>query len=224
MKSLFSLFYYVFVVPVPVCTSPSSLLGSILMAVNLPPLTMCSGDSLLLHNLILDTGIIRQLVDKVWKNKDLNTWVQFCPHRGEKSGIQYLNATVNHFLSPVFIPTFRYGFLAVFAATDGGITRVFPNKYVCWPLWAGFFSPLCVFWFILLLLLLNLRAAESWEEDPEPFNASYYRRSLDNKGYIFRAPYRTGESRARSSGFQVSRGDSLFLTLPPPPFPICFSS
>uniref|UniRef100_A0A3Q3DQE9 Calcium channel, voltage-dependent, alpha 2/delta subunit 2a n=1 Tax=Hippocampus comes TaxID=109280 RepID=A0A3Q3DQE9_HIPCM len=85
-------------------------------------------DNLLLHNLILDTGIIRQLVDKVWKNKDLNT----------------------------------YGFLAVFAATDGGITRVFPNK-----------------------------AAESWEEDPEPFNASYYRRSLDNRGYIFRAPYRT---------------------------------
>lgn len=86
-------------------------------------------DNLLLHNLILDTGIIRQLVEKVWKNKDLNT----------------------------------YGFLAVFAATDGGITRVFPNK-----------------------------AAETWEEDPEPFNASYYRRSLDNKGYIFRAPYRTG--------------------------------
>uniref|UniRef100_A0A3Q2PUK1 Calcium channel, voltage-dependent, alpha 2/delta subunit 2a n=1 Tax=Fundulus heteroclitus TaxID=8078 RepID=A0A3Q2PUK1_FUNHE len=85
-------------------------------------------ESLLLHNLILDTGIIRQLVDKVWKNKDLNT----------------------------------YGFLAVFAATDGGITRVFPNK-----------------------------AAETWEEDPEPFNASYYRRSLDNKGYIFTAPYRS---------------------------------
>ncbi|XP_053724518.1 voltage-dependent calcium channel subunit alpha-2/delta-2a isoform X2 [Synchiropus splendidus] len=87
-------------------------------------------DNLLLHNLILDTGIIRQLVDKVWKNKDLHT----------------------------------YGFLAVFAATDGGITRVFPNK-----------------------------AAETWEEDPEPFNASYYRRSLDNKGYIFRAPYRTAK-------------------------------
>ncbi|XP_038552937.1 voltage-dependent calcium channel subunit alpha-2/delta-2a isoform X2 [Micropterus salmoides] len=85
-------------------------------------------DNLLLHNLILDTGIIRQLVEKVWKNKDLNT----------------------------------YGFLAVFAATDGGVTRVFPNK-----------------------------ASETWEEDPEPFNASYYRRSLDNKGYIFRAPYRT---------------------------------
>uniref|UniRef100_A0AAY4AWC2 VWFA domain-containing protein n=1 Tax=Denticeps clupeoides TaxID=299321 RepID=A0AAY4AWC2_9TELE len=85
-------------------------------------------DNFLLHNLILDAGIIRQLVDKVWKTKDLNT----------------------------------YGFLAVFAATDGGITRVFPNK-----------------------------AAETWEEDPEPFNASFYRRSLDNKGYIFRAPYRT---------------------------------
>ncbi|KAI1892911.1 hypothetical protein AGOR_G00138390 [Albula goreensis] len=85
-------------------------------------------DSFLLHNLILDTGIIRQLVEKVWKTKDLNT----------------------------------YGFLALFAATDGGLTRVFPNK-----------------------------AADDWEEDPEPFNASYYRRSLDNKGYIFRAPYRT---------------------------------
>ncbi|KAI2663892.1 Voltage-dependent calcium channel subunit alpha-2/delta-2 [Labeo rohita] len=85
-------------------------------------------DNFLLHNLILDTGIIKELVDKVWKNKDLNT----------------------------------YGFMAVFAATDGGVTRVFPNK-----------------------------ASETWEEDPEPFNASYYRRSLDNKGYIFRAPYRT---------------------------------
>ncbi|XP_073708703.1 voltage-dependent calcium channel subunit alpha-2/delta-2-like [Garra rufa] len=85
-------------------------------------------DNFLLHNLILDTGIIKELVDKVWKNKDLNT----------------------------------YGFMAVFAATDGGVTRVFPNK-----------------------------ASETWEEDAEPFNASYYRRSLDNKGYIFRAPYRT---------------------------------
>nr|XP_015203555.1 PREDICTED: voltage-dependent calcium channel subunit alpha-2/delta-2 [Lepisosteus oculatus] len=84
-------------------------------------------DNFLLHNLILDTGIIRQLVNKVWKNWDLNT----------------------------------YGFLALFAATDGGITRVFPN-----------------------------RAAETWDEDLEPFNASYYRRSLDNKGYIFKAPYR----------------------------------
>uniref|UniRef100_A0A8C3P102 Calcium voltage-gated channel auxiliary subunit alpha2delta 2 n=1 Tax=Cyanoderma ruficeps TaxID=181631 RepID=A0A8C3P102_9PASS len=53
-----------------------------------------------------------------------------------------------------------YSLLAVFAATDGGITRVFPNK-----------------------------AADDWEEEPEPFNASFYRRSLDNKGYIFKPPY-----------------------------------
>ncbi|RMC00040.1 hypothetical protein DUI87_23449 [Hirundo rustica rustica] len=45
-----------------------------------------------------------------------------------------------------------YSLLAVFAATDGGITRVFPNK-----------------------------AADDWEEEPEPFNASFYRRSLDNR-------------------------------------------
>ncbi|XP_062301064.1 voltage-dependent calcium channel subunit alpha-2/delta-2-like [Scomber scombrus] len=54
-----------------------------------------------------------------------------------------------------------YGFLAVFASTDGGITRVFPNL-----------------------------ASEIWDEDPEPFNSNYYRRSLDNKGYMFRAPSR----------------------------------
>ncbi|XP_041080986.1 voltage-dependent calcium channel subunit alpha-2/delta-2-like [Polyodon spathula] len=88
-------------------------------------------DNFLLHNLILDTGIIRQLVDRVWKNWDLNT----------------------------------YGLLAVFAATNGGITRVFPHK-----------------------------AAEDWDENPEPFNTSYYRRSLDNTGYIFRAPYRDQNS------------------------------
>lgn len=42
-------------------------------------------------------------------------------------------------------------------------------------------------------VFLYIRASETWEEDPEPFFASYYRRSLDNKGYMFRAPYRTGE-------------------------------
>ncbi|XP_011473002.1 voltage-dependent calcium channel subunit alpha-2/delta-2 [Oryzias latipes] len=55
-----------------------------------------------------------------------------------------------------------YGFLAVFASTDGGITRVFPNI-----------------------------AAELWDEDPEPFNSNFYRRSLDNKGYMFRPPSRS---------------------------------
>uniref|UniRef100_A0AAQ5Y2F4 VWFA domain-containing protein n=1 Tax=Amphiprion ocellaris TaxID=80972 RepID=A0AAQ5Y2F4_AMPOC len=55
-----------------------------------------------------------------------------------------------------------YGFLAVFASTDGGITRVFPNI-----------------------------AAELWDEDPEPFNSNFYRRSLDNRGYMFRPPFRS---------------------------------
>ncbi|XP_069500159.1 voltage-dependent calcium channel subunit alpha-2/delta-2 isoform X2 [Ambystoma mexicanum] len=87
-------------------------------------------DNFLLHNLILDAGITRQLAERVWKDKDLLT----------------------------------YGLLAVFAATDGGITRVFPNK-----------------------------AAEDWEENPEPLNASYYRRSLDTKGYIFKPPSREND-------------------------------
>uniref|UniRef100_A0A8C4ZBC3 VWFA domain-containing protein n=1 Tax=Gadus morhua TaxID=8049 RepID=A0A8C4ZBC3_GADMO len=80
-------------------------------------------DQGIIHNLILDSGIIGQLASRVWKNKDIHS----------------------------------YGFLAVFASTDGGVTRVFPNM-----------------------------AAESWQEDPEPFNSNYYRRSLDNKGYMFR--------------------------------------
>uniref|UniRef100_A0A8C7CNU4 Calcium channel, voltage-dependent, alpha 2/delta subunit 2a n=1 Tax=Oncorhynchus kisutch TaxID=8019 RepID=A0A8C7CNU4_ONCKI len=70
----------------------------------------CQSQCLLMH-----VPFSLQLVEKVWKTKDLTT----------------------------------YGFLAVFAATDGGITRVFPNNY--------------------------------------------YRRSLDNKGYIFRAPYLNDE-------------------------------
>uniref|UniRef100_A0AAR2JIQ9 VWFA domain-containing protein n=1 Tax=Pygocentrus nattereri TaxID=42514 RepID=A0AAR2JIQ9_PYGNA len=85
-------------------------------------------DQGLIHNLILDSGIIWQLATRVWKNKDLNT----------------------------------YGFLALFAITDGGVTRVYPNT-----------------------------AADSWDEDLEPLNSNFYRRSLDNKGYIFRAPTRT---------------------------------
>uniref|UniRef100_A0A8C4LVV1 Calcium voltage-gated channel auxiliary subunit alpha2delta 2 n=1 Tax=Equus asinus asinus TaxID=83772 RepID=A0A8C4LVV1_EQUAS len=83
-------------------------------------------NNFLLHNLILDTGITQQLVERVWRDQDLNT----------------------------------YSLLAVFAATDGGITRIFPNK-----------------------------AAEDWTENPEPFNASFYRRSLDNHGYVFKPPH-----------------------------------
>uniref|UniRef100_A0A8B9GBP3 Calcium voltage-gated channel auxiliary subunit alpha2delta 2 n=1 Tax=Amazona collaria TaxID=241587 RepID=A0A8B9GBP3_9PSIT len=70
-------------------------------------------DNFLLHNLILDTGITQQLVERVWKDQDLNTYVE-----------------------------------------------------ARWP------------------------GSDDWEEEPEPFNASFYRRSLDNKGYIFKPPYR----------------------------------
>uniref|UniRef100_A0A671KTR4 Voltage-dependent calcium channel subunit alpha-2/delta-2-like n=1 Tax=Sinocyclocheilus anshuiensis TaxID=1608454 RepID=A0A671KTR4_9TELE len=85
-------------------------------------------DQGLIHNLILDSGILWNLATRVWQNKDLNT----------------------------------YGFLALFASTNGGVTRVYPNT-----------------------------AAESWDEDPEPLNSNFFRRTLDNKGYIFRAPART---------------------------------
>uniref|UniRef100_A0A8C5HZT8 Voltage-dependent calcium channel subunit alpha-2/delta-2-like n=1 Tax=Gouania willdenowi TaxID=441366 RepID=A0A8C5HZT8_GOUWI len=76
----------------------------------------------------------------------------------------------------------RYGFLAVFASTDGGITRVFPNN-----------------------------AAEQWDEDPEPFNSNYYRRSLDNRGYMFKAPSRSCDSVGIlvSSAVEVNLGGKL---------------
>uniref|UniRef100_A0A7N6BQN7 VWFA domain-containing protein n=1 Tax=Anabas testudineus TaxID=64144 RepID=A0A7N6BQN7_ANATE len=75
--------------------------------------------------------------------------------------------------------SYRYGFLAVFASTDGGITRVFPNI-----------------------------AAEIWDEDPEPFNSNYYRRSLDNRGYMFRAPLRSSGILV-SSAIEVNLGGKL---------------
>ncbi|XP_075405108.1 voltage-dependent calcium channel subunit alpha-2/delta-2 isoform X1 [Tenrec ecaudatus] len=110
-------------------------------------------NNFLLHNLILDTGLTQQLVERVWRDQDLNT----------------------------------YSLLAVFAATDGGITRVFPNK-----------------------------AAEDWTEDPEPFNASFYRRSLDNQGYVFQPPHqdtllRTLELENDTVGVLVSTAVELSL-------------
>lgn len=36
---------------------------------------LVSGDQGLIHNLILDSRIIGQLASRVWKNKDLNSWV-----------------------------------------------------------------------------------------------------------------------------------------------------
>lgn len=49
------------------------------------------------------------------------------------------------------------------------------------------------------------RAAEDWTENPEPFNASFYRRSLDNRGYIFKPPHQDCEclSITPSSGWEA---------------------
>lgn len=50
------------------------------------------------------------------------------------------------------------------------------------------------------------RAAEDWTENPEPFNASFYRRSLDNHGYIFKPPHQDCEclSMMSSSRWEAS--------------------
>ncbi|XP_044279354.1 voltage-dependent calcium channel subunit alpha-2/delta-1 isoform X3 [Varanus komodoensis] len=49
---------------------------------------------------------------------------------------------------------------ARFVATDGGITRVYPKS-----------------------------AGEYWTENPETYEQSFYKRSLDNENYIFTAPF-----------------------------------
>nr|XP_032825706.1 voltage-dependent calcium channel subunit alpha-2/delta-2-like isoform X2 [Petromyzon marinus] len=53
----------------------------------------------------------------------------------------------------------EFGIQAVFVATDAGVTRVF-----------------------------SYGLASEWLEEPEPYNASYYKRSLDNAGFVYRAP------------------------------------
>nr|XP_034983188.1 voltage-dependent calcium channel subunit alpha-2/delta-1 isoform X4 [Zootoca vivipara] len=52
------------------------------------------------------------------------------------------------------------GITARFVATDGGITRVYPKS-----------------------------AGEYWTENPETYEESFYKRSLDNENYIFTAPF-----------------------------------
>ncbi|XP_031419479.2 voltage-dependent calcium channel subunit alpha-2/delta-1 [Clupea harengus] len=71
------------------------------------------------------------------------------------------------------------GVLAQFVATDGGITRVYPKS-----------------------------AGEDWSEDPETYEASFYKRSLDSNIYIFTAPYpNSAESKDSSyeTGVLVSK-------------------
>uniref|UniRef100_A0A8C6TA89 Calcium channel, voltage-dependent, alpha 2/delta subunit 2b n=1 Tax=Neogobius melanostomus TaxID=47308 RepID=A0A8C6TA89_9GOBI len=55
-------------------------------------------------------------------------------------------------------------------------------------------------------------AADVWDEDPEPFNSNFYRRSLDNKGYMFRAPQKSCEyffGILVSSAIEVNLGGKL---------------
>ncbi|XP_051775964.1 LOW QUALITY PROTEIN: voltage-dependent calcium channel subunit alpha-2/delta-1 [Erpetoichthys calabaricus] len=75
------------------------------------------------------------------------------------------------------------GVLARFAATDGGITRVYPKS-----------------------------SGEEWAENAETYESSFYKRSLDNGFYIFTAPYfnRTGGS-GYESGIMVSRAVEITI-------------
>ncbi|XP_078409452.1 voltage-dependent calcium channel subunit alpha-2/delta-1-like isoform X2 [Cetorhinus maximus] len=72
------------------------------------------------------------------------------------------------------------GVLARFVATDGGITRIYPKS-----------------------------AGEEWTENPETYEASYYKRSLNNNIYIFTAPYINktwdGIQSSVESGIMVSK-------------------
>ncbi|XP_053321026.1 voltage-dependent calcium channel subunit alpha-2/delta-1 isoform X3 [Spea bombifrons] len=69
------------------------------------------------------------------------------------------------------------GVAARFVSTDGGITRVFPKS-----------------------------AGEFWDEKPETYENSFYKRSLDNDNYVFTAPFfnKTGVS-SSEGGIMVSK-------------------
>ncbi|KAM6960583.1 voltage-dependent calcium channel subunit alpha-2/delta-1 [Aplochiton taeniatus] len=62
------------------------------------------------------------------------------------------------------------GIAARFVATDGGVTRVYPRS-----------------------------AGEDWVENPETYESSFYKRTLDNDIYIFTAPY---FNKSRESGYE----------------------
>ncbi|XP_070120563.1 voltage-dependent calcium channel subunit alpha-2/delta-1 isoform X5 [Equus przewalskii] len=75
------------------------------------------------------------------------------------------------------------GVKARFVVTDGGITRVYPKE-----------------------------AGENWQENPETYEDSFYKRSLDNDNYVFTAPYfnKSGPG-AYESGIMVSKAVEIYI-------------
>uniref|UniRef100_A0A665V336 Calcium voltage-gated channel auxiliary subunit alpha2delta 1 n=1 Tax=Echeneis naucrates TaxID=173247 RepID=A0A665V336_ECHNA len=76
------------------------------------------------------------------------------------------------------------GIVARFVATDGGITRVYPRS-----------------------------AGEEWTENPETYESSFYKRTLDNEIYIFTAPSFSTEGKepVSESGILVSKAVDLTI-------------
>ncbi|XP_037623876.1 voltage-dependent calcium channel subunit alpha-2/delta-1 isoform X2 [Sebastes umbrosus] len=76
------------------------------------------------------------------------------------------------------------GIVARFVATDGGITRIYPRS-----------------------------AGEEWMENPETYESSFYKRTLDNEIYIFTAPSFNPEGRESVSetGILVSKAVELTI-------------
>ncbi|EPY72374.1 calcium channel, voltage-dependent, alpha 2/delta subunit 1-like protein, partial [Camelus ferus] len=85
--------------------------------------------------------------------------------------------------SVVACRTDHKGVKARFVVTDGGITRVYPKE-----------------------------AGENWQENPETYEDSFYKRSLDNDNYVFTAPYfnRSGPG-AYESGIMVSKAVEIYI-------------
>ncbi|KAM5302610.1 voltage-dependent calcium channel subunit alpha-2/delta-1 isoform 3-T3 [Glossophaga mutica] len=75
------------------------------------------------------------------------------------------------------------GVKARFVVTDGGITRVYPKE-----------------------------AGENWQENPETYEDSFYKRSLDNDNYVFTAPYfnKSGPG-AYESGIMISKAVEISI-------------
>uniref|UniRef100_A0A3P9PGB5 Calcium voltage-gated channel auxiliary subunit alpha2delta 1 n=1 Tax=Poecilia reticulata TaxID=8081 RepID=A0A3P9PGB5_POERE len=75
------------------------------------------------------------------------------------------------------------GTVARFVATDGGITRVYPRS-----------------------------AGEEWTENPETYDSSFYKRTLDNEIYIFTAPsFNKVREPVSESGILVSKAIDLVI-------------